>query len=230
MKTIALFFSPIKFYTNYRKCKQQLKNNDEILLFSEYNAKILLARTIFNKVNITFILDDFDTIDKINNALFKEYGTPNLIRYGKTYIWKIDNIYITHGEEDTYYQDCKHIINISFVKPFMCVDYSYFMWIDKNIKPVFNLWNLKKSIQFISPTNWIEYFYETRNFRYIFGLKKGRITLESYEIWKEGKNKKELVHWKEKSKFKSIRELELIINSFLSFVEEYDDDLKQNEL
>lgn len=230
MKMIDLFFCPIKFSVNYRKCKQQLENNDEIVLFSKYAAKIILTRTIFNKVNITFILDDFDTIDEINDLLFKEYGIPNSIRYEKTYVWKLGKIYITHGEEDTYYQDSKHIINISFIYPLMGMDYSYYMYIDKNIKPILEVWNFEKRFQFISPTKWIEYFYETKDFRYIFSIKKGKIILGAYEIKKEGKSSEEWIRWKQKTSFKSIKELELIINSFLSYIEEYDTGLKQNIL
>lgn len=227
MKKIQFDFIPISFPVKYSDCK---KTNfpDVITLFNKFNTKVLLSKTLFNKVDITFIFDEFNSIDDINNLLFERYGVPNMIKYGKTYIWRIDKLYLTHGEEDTYYQDSKHILNLSYVAPFMSIDYSYYMMIDKVIKNILSIWNFKKEAQFISPSKHINYIYETSNFRYVFILKKHKVSLGAHEIWHEGKNKKELIHWKQTSKFKAIKELEIVINSFLSFIEEYDNSLKQN--
>ena len=227
MKKIQFDFIPISFPTKYSDCKK-MNFSDEITLFNKFNTKVLLSKTLLNKVDITFIFDDFNSIEEINNFLFKKYGVPSLIKYGRTYIWKIDNLYLTHGEEDTYYQDSKHILNLSYVAPFMSIDYSYYMMIDKEIKSILSIWNLKKEAQFISSSKNINYLYKTNKFRYIFMLKKHKVLLEAHEILREGKNRKDLVHWKQKNKFKTLEKLEIVINSFLSFVEEYDDSLKQN--
>ena len=110
----------------------------------------------------------------------------------------------------------------------MSIDYSYYMMIDKEIKNILSIWNLKKEAQFISPSKHINYFYETSKFRYVFILKKHKVSLGAHEICHKGKNKKELIHWKQTSKFKDIKELEIVINSFLSFIDDYDNSLKQN--
>lgn len=227
MKKIQFDFISMSFPTKYSDC-MKMNFSGEITLFNKFNTKVLFAKTVFNKVDITFIFDDFNSIEEINDFLFKRYGAPNSIKYGKTYIWKIDNLYLTHGEEDTYYQDSKHILNLSFVAPFMSIDYSCYMMIDKEVKSILSIWNLKKEVQFISSSKDINYLYETNKFRYIFILKKHKVSLEAHEIWREGKNRKDLVHWKQKNKFKTLKELKILINSFLSFVEEYDDSLKQN--
>lgn len=227
MNKIQFDFIPIIIPAKYSVCKK-MKFPDSITLFNKFNTEVLLSKTIFDKVHITFIFDDFNSIDEINDLLFERYGAPNLIKYGKTYIWKIGKLYLTHGEEDTYYQDCKHILNLSYISPFMSIDYSYYMMLDKEIKNILSIWSLKKSVQFISPSKEINYFYETNEFRYIFMLKKHKVSLEVHEIWSEGKNRKELIHWKQKSKFKNLKELEIVITSFLSFIEEYDNYLKQN--
>ena len=227
MNKIKFDFIPTSFPVKYNDCKKK-SFPDEMTLFNKFNAKVIFSKTLFNKVDITFIFEDFNSIEEINDILFEKYGVPCLIKYGKTYIWKIDKLYLTHGEEETYYQDSKHILNLSYVAPFMSIDYSYYMIIDKEIKNILSIWNFKKEVQFISSSKNINFFYKTNKFRYIFILKKRKISLQAHEVWSEGKNIKELVHCKQKNIFKSIKELEIVINSFLSFLEDYDDSLKQD--
>ncbi len=59
-------------------------------------------------------------------------------------------------------------------------------------------------------------------------IKKYYIRKLNSTIAAKSEEEKELIYWKQKSKFKDIKELEIVINSFLSFIEEYDNSLKQN--
>lgn len=85
MKKIQFDFIPISFSVKYSDCKK-MNFPDVITLFNKFNTKVLLSKTLFNKVDITFIFDEFNSIDDINNLLFERYGVPNMIKYGKTYI------------------------------------------------------------------------------------------------------------------------------------------------
>ena len=88
MNRIQFDFIPISFPVKYSDCKK-MNFPDVITLFNKFNTKVLLSKTLFNKVDITFIFDEFNSIDEVNNLLLERYGVPNMIKYGKTYIWKI---------------------------------------------------------------------------------------------------------------------------------------------
>ena len=94
MNKIQFDFIPISFPVKYSDCKKMNLSN-EITLFNKFNTKLMFLKAPFNKVDITFIFDEFNSIDVINDFLFEKYGTPNLIKYGKTYIWKIGKLYLT---------------------------------------------------------------------------------------------------------------------------------------
>ena len=51
-----------------------MKFPDVITLFNKFNTKVLLSKTLFNKVDITFIFDEFNSIDEVNNLLFERYN------------------------------------------------------------------------------------------------------------------------------------------------------------
>ena len=227
MEFLDLDFIPKKLPIQYKLCKKEIATNDLIVLFGKYPTKVTLSKTILGKIDITFEFENFEALEEINNLLFQKYGEPQYIQSESTYIWNLGKIFISHGEEEIYYQNSVHFLNISFAKPFRGIDYSYYNEYNLFMKRCISVWNLQKYTGFIDFAGRIHYFYQTKNFRYIFSFDKHKIKMEAHEINKTDKLIKELVHWKQKNRFKELSELDVIINSFLLYLEEYDLDLHQ---
>ena len=227
MEFLDLDFIPKKLPIQYKFCKKEIATDDLIFLFDKYPAKTTLSKTILGKIDITFEFENFDALEEINNLLFQENGEPQYIQSEGTYTWKLGKIFLSHGEKEIYYQHGVHFLNISFAKPFWGIEYSYYKEHNLFMKRCISVWNLQKVTNFIDFAGKIHYFYQTKNFRYIFDLNKHKIEMAAHEINKTDKPIKELVHWKEKKRFKELSELDVIINSFLSYLEEYDSDLHQ---
>ena len=93
-------------------------------------AQVSLGSQFELKLSDLTITDNVTTnkdflADKLTITMVKPDGTTKVTNTGtdgKNYIWKIGKLYLTHGEEDTYYQDCKHILNLSYVAPFSSIE------------------------------------------------------------------------------------------------------------
>lgn len=227
MKNIEFDFLPITINKKYSKAIQELPNNSNIILFDKYEGTIKLYKNWFDKVCVYISFDDFKIQDEITNELTSRFGNPELFSFATLRVWNIDDLYVSFGELETNYNVSELVLKISLIKPFNLMKYDYFLNIKNILSNIAYNWNLnfvcKPSVLFDKT---ILCIYENKNYQYTISIKKNKIEMFSHEKVLVDAGTKLVPSWKEKNKI-NIENLELIITSFFTYMQEYDQSLTQ---
>lgn len=211
MSYIEFAFLPLKINKKFNKAKKEIDCEKKIKLFDKYEAKINLFRNFINKTLVYLIIDELDKIDEINNLLISYYGKPNFISNCKMSVWKINDIYISHGREITRLDEDIHCLSISLLPPLGIYDYNSYNIIKVSHEKLRTEFNFKKA-KFLSldVLSELHLWYQSLNYVYIIDISKKHINI----CIRANQADKKLLCKNVKYRYKSNSEIYNIIYSF----------------
>ena len=228
MKEIVFGGLNFSISNSYRTMKSRINNCSCVSLFGEFSAKVLIYKS-FLGAEIEFEIDKWDasTLSRIDDILTGEYGEPAYIAKGEMKVWKGKDFYIVHGMDEKHYQVDVHIVKICFHRPyFFMVDYEKYREYLLIFNEVGEKWGLRWSGNLVVLDSKMSVLADTENYSYFLYFGKSTFTFYSSEKKKEAVGVRLVPFWNTKGKYKTAQDLHIQLDSFFSYLEEYDQSLK----
>ena len=226
MKEIDFGGLGFNIVNSYDLMKSRIDDKDNVCLFGKFTAKPRLIKR-FLGANIEFKFDSqqHEFVEEIYSVLLEQYGLPDYIANGSMKVWKIGDCYVSHGIYEEYYQNCVHILTVTFQKPYVFMrDYNEIKKYVDIVLEAAGKWNVSQEYTNYSVDgNKICFFLYTKKFRYMLYFNKKNYTFYASEIAeKDGLN-----IWRpvldRKGKYKGKEELSSQLDSFFFDMFEHDE-------
>lgn len=225
-----LVFGNLNFniVNSYKVMRSRIDNGNTIVLFDDFSAKMFVRKT-FLGAEIEFEIDnqDVSALKRIDVILIREYGNPSHIAHGCLKVWKQKGFYIVHGRDEKHYNVDVHIIKICFKKPYwFLLDYQHY----KEYLDIINKACEKHDVEWSETIVVVDKrkmaFLETKCFQCFLSFGRNKFAFYSSEKKREAEGIRLVPFWNTTGKYKTMQELYELIDSFFSYLEEYDSDKK----
>lgn len=237
MKKIAFGDLDFNIVNSYKSMKSIIDGRERVLLFNEFWAKPMLCKELFRS-HIDFEIEDVsnEALTRVERILTERYGEIDFITNTSYYIRKEIGFYITHSVYETYFQDTTvHLLRVTFYKPYS------FMWPYKKlhlyvqaVDRIKEKWGLEYSfssvpiVESITNGNAILYL-STERFQYMISFTDRKFGFYSSTVTKTGNNLiNEKPFYHQKGKHRGVDDLYIKLDSFFTYLEEYDEGLKKS--
>ena len=233
MKEISFANLNFNIVDSYKDMKSRIENEENIRLFGEFDAKATVCKFwgLFGGVEIDFEIDNQDasTLSKIDDILTQEYGKPDYIVKGSLKVWKQKDCYIIHGMDEKQYQVDVHILQVCFKKPYyFMLDYAKY---DRYVEILNEIsakrglvWNNHLVVVGKRMLAWMN----TENYEYFLSFSRNKFAFYSSQKKKENERTCLIPSWNIEGKYKTIEDLHNQLESFFSYLEEYDLSIKRD--
>ena len=229
MKEIIFGGLDFPITNSYKIMKSRVEDGSSLCLFGEFAAKVLIYRNFLWGAEIEFEIDSYDAsaLSRIDDILTGEYGEPAYIAKGEMKVWEEKDFYIVHGMDEMHYQVDVHIVKICFHRPyFFMLGYEKYREYLLIFNEVSEKWGLRWSGNLVVLDSQMSVLADTENYSYYFYFGKGKFVFYSSEKKKEDVGVRLVPFWNTKGKYKTAQDLHIQLDSFFSYLKEYDQSLK----
>ena len=180
MSEIKFDFLPFKVYSNYYKCKKELKDIKNVELLDKYNCEVEVRKIGLFDVEVIINIKDtsMDAYRFIRFKLLDNYYEPSYASGFEPNIWSFDGFYIEHYLEVANLSKVVHTIKISSKNRYSKIASAHFDLIHIMFNKISKKLNLSIGIIECIKDGSIKYELLSKNDQYFITITNKEIILE----------------------------------------------------
>ena len=233
-KNIAFFDFPYILSNDYKEMSGKAEALESPILFGRPISSVRVRPDLFDTCFIELSFDFFDDtfLDESDRLISSKMGKPLYYDKSGRKIWEHNGITVINGGKETSYNVVVHSVIICFRIPFV-KKYPYRKWekLEALANKTAEQWKIPKHRTLTVGGRLFILFFETEDYHYNFTLMGKKLRMNSYrKELQKGFECPDYYTYKpdlsQKTRARDFDDFEMKVNSFFSYLEEYDKNLE----